>query len=185
MADTENWEGRLEQERKEKDRFFGEHPRSPIPADQREGFDGLRYYSPDPSYRFELELREHESKEQITTETTTEGEQEYLRWGEFTFEIDGEEYTLQAYKGSPDEERFWLPFRDETNGEETYGAGRYIDLEEDEHLTDEGMWEVDFNAAYNPFCVYSPEYECPLIPRENWLDTRIEAGEKNYESAAK
>lgn len=184
MADTDNWERRLEREREEKDHFFGDHPRSPIPATEREGFDGLRYFSPDPEYRFELELREHDSKEQITTETTTEGEQEYIRWGEFAFELDGEEYTLQAYKSSPDEERFWVPFKDETNEEETYGGGRYLDLERDEHLTEDGAWILDFNRAYNPFCVYSEEYECPLIPLENWLETRIEAGEKMYGSKA-
>jgi hypothetical protein len=86
---------------------------------------------------------------------------------------------LQAYRPIDDADRFWVPFRDETNGEETYDAGRYLDLEPDEHRLD-GEWVLDFNRAYNPTCAYNHAYECPLIPMENWLDVRIEAGEKDF-----
>lgn len=178
--DTDTWKKQIERLREEKDRFFGEHPHSPIPPDEREDFDGLEYYPPDPNYRFELDLEEDEHRDTITVETTTEGEQEYIRWGRFTFAVDDTECVLHAYKGDPDEDRLWVPFRDATNGEETYGAGRYLDLEADEDRTADGTWILDFNAAYSPFCAYSEEYECPLIPMENWLDVRIEAGEKTY-----
>jgi hypothetical protein len=88
--------------------------------------------------------------------------------------------TLQAYKSDPDEDRLWVPFRDETSGEETYGAGRYLDLVPGDHRTANGRWVVDLNEAYNPTCAYNYAYECPMVPVENWLDVRIEAGERDY-----
>ncbi|HKL28111.1 MAG TPA: DUF1684 domain-containing protein [Natrialbaceae archaeon] len=178
---SEDWIDELREIRQRKGDYFREHPHSPIPQDQQgEQFPGLEYFDVDPDLRFELDLKEHDEKEEITVETTADGEQHYLRYGEFAFEIDGEEHTLQAYRPIGGEERFWVPFRDETNDEETYGAGRYLDLEPDEHQTPEGKWVLDLNQAYNPTCAYNAAYECPLIPMANWLDVRVEAGEKDY-----
>ncbi|MFB6195969.1 MAG: DUF1684 domain-containing protein [Haloplanus sp.] len=175
-----DWKAEVEAQRAEKDDFFETSPHSPLPPDERDSFDGLDYYPIRESYRFELPLHEHDDKETVTVGTSTGGEQEYLRWGEFRFEVDGDEVTLQAYKSAPDDDRLWVPFRDATSGEETYGAGRYLDLEAHSHRTDEGTWMLDFNEAYNPTCAYSDQYECPLPPSENWLDVPIEAGEKAY-----
>ncbi|WP_276302505.1 DUF1684 domain-containing protein [Halorussus lipolyticus] len=190
-----DWRETVRRQRAEKDDYFGDHPRSPIPDDERDEFEGLNYYPIDEDYRFALSLREHEDKERVTVSTSTEGEQEYVRWGEFRFEADGEDVTLQAYKSDPDEDRLWVPFRDETSGDETYGAGRYLDLEPADHRIapdesddgerddegeDDAEWILDFNQAYNPTCAYSDRYECPLPPMENWLDVAIEAGEKTY-----
>ncbi|MFB6095134.1 MAG: DUF1684 domain-containing protein [Halodesulfurarchaeum sp.] len=170
----------VQDQRRQKEQYFAESPRSPIPPAQQEDFPGLEYYPVDEDLRFELPLDEHDEKESLVVETTTGNEREYLRWGEFNFEVDGTTLTLQAYKGDPDEDRLWVPFRDETNGEETYGAGRYLDLEPDHHRVEDDGWVLDFNQAYNPTCAYNEAYECPLIPTENWLDVRIEAGEKDY-----
>lgn len=175
-----DWREDIRHRRAEKDEAFREHPSSPIPDDERESFEGLDYFPVDEDCRFVHPLHEHDEKERIIVATSTEGEREYLRWGEFRFEVDDEEVTLQAYKSDTDDERLWVPFRDETSGEETYGTGRYLDLEPDEHLTDDGEWILDFNEAYNPTCAYSERYECPLPPMENWLDVPIEAGEKTY-----
>lgn len=172
------WADRLREERREKDEYFAKHPQSPIPRDKRDAFDGLDYFPPDEAFRFALELHEFDDHETLTVETTRDGEQTYLRWGEFKVEIDGETYTLTAYKNDVDDERLWVPFRDETTGEETYPAGRYLDFTEDDRTSD-SKWILDFNRAYSPFCAYSDAYECPLVPRENWLDVRIEAGEKS------
>jgi uncharacterized protein (DUF1684 family) len=180
-----DWQTALETHREEKDEFMREHPHSPLPDAEREVFTGLDYFALDPNYRFELDLQELDETEPITVETTTDGTREYLAWGVFTFDIDGVEHSLRAFRNAGDDgdEGFWLPFRDETSGEETYGAGRYIDLDADEDRTDDGRWVVDFNRAYNPFCAYSAAYECPLVPMSNWLDVRVEAGEKTYEGA--
>lgn len=167
----------IKRERREKDRFFKQHPRSPIPSKNRENFNGLDYYPIKSEFRFKLELHEHEDKEEITVDDSKGDQQSYLRWGKFQFKIDGQKYILNAYKKSQGEQRLWVPFKDKTNGEETYGAGRYIDLEPSKHKEDD-KWILDFNQAYNPFCAYNEDYVCPFIPPENWLETEVKAGEK-------
>ncbi len=169
---------KIERERKEKDLFFKTHPQSPIPYEKRDSFNGLKYYPINPKLRFTLELHEHKDKKKIEINDNKGNKQEFIRWGEFRFKINGKQVTLQAYKSKSNEERLWIPFRDETNKEETYGAGRYIDLESFRHK-EGGKWILDFNQAYNPFCAYSENYVCPFIPSENWLKVKIEVGEKN------
>ncbi|MFW6449369.1 MAG: DUF1684 domain-containing protein, partial [Halobacteriota archaeon] len=154
-----DWKEAIRHQREHKDEYFASHPHSPIPPADRETFDGLSYYPVEEAYRFELELHEHAEKEAVTVGTSSGGEQDYRRWGEFRFEVDGEQVSLQAYKADPDDDRLWVPFRDATSGETTYGAGRYLDLEADHHRLDGGRWVLDFNEAYNPTCAYSDHYE--------------------------
>jgi len=179
MMGISEWKTRLELERKNKDRFFGQHFQSPMSVEERGKFKGLDYYPPDSKYRFELKLHEHEEKEKIKVQDTQGNAREFLRWGEFRFKIDDKECVLQAYKSNPMEERLFVPFHDTTNSKETYGAGRYLDLEPGEHYT-EGKWVLDFNKAYNPWCAYSKYYACPFVPPENWLKVPVRAGEKDY-----
>jgi len=174
------WEANLERARGRKDTFFAQHWQSPIPARDRLRFKGLEYYPPDPSYRFELEIHEHPEKQAMRMAYTKGNEQDFLRWGEFRFKIDGKEQALQAYRSNPQEEMLFVPFRDATSGKETYGAGRYLDLEPERDRAQEGKWILDFNQAYNPWCVYSEAYTCPFVPMGNWLEVSILAGEKNY-----
>jgi len=178
--EVSEWKRRIELERENKDSFFGQHSQSPIPAEERGKFKGLDYYSPDPKYSFELELHEHREKEKIKVQDTQGNEREFLRWGEFRFKIDDEEYALQVYKSNPMEEKLFIPFRDATSSKETYGSGRYLDLEPNGHQTPEGKWILDFNKAYNPWCAYSEYYACPFVPPENWLKVPVRAGEKDY-----
>lgn len=178
--DEESWRERLHEGREAKAAHFRDAERSPLPPDRRgEDFPGLAFFDPDPDYRYVLELRTYEDPESITVETTADGEQTYRRVGEFRFEIDVEPVSLQAYQPTDESDRLWVPFRDATNGEETYPAGRYVDLEPEAHHTDAG-WVLDLNTAYNPTCAYNTAYECPLIPTENWLEVRVEAGEQDF-----
>ena len=170
---------KIEEERKEKDIFFATHWQSPISPEERSKFKGLRYYPPNPELKFELELHEHSNKEIIQIEDTKGNIREFLRWREFRFKIKNKECVLQAYKSDPEEDRLFIPFRDATSGKETYGAGRYLDLDEKDR-TEKGKWILDFNRAYNPWCAYNENYACPFVPPENWLDVPIEAGEKSY-----
>lgn len=179
MTTAYKWEERLDYERKEKDSFFAAHWQSPIPVQERPEFMGLSYYPIDPNFRFELELLEHSNKSTIQVEDTKGVIRQFLRWGEFRFNVGNKECTLQAYKSSPEEERLFIPFRDETSDKETYGAGRYLDLDSRDRTTN-GRWILDFNKTYNPWCAYSENYACPFVPPENWLKIPIKAGEKNY-----
>jgi len=180
IMEISKWKEDLEREREMKDRFFAEHWQSPIPAKERTQFKGLDYFPLDPSYRFELELHEHEERRAVRMAYTKSQEQDFLRWGEFRFKVGDKEQAIQAYKSDPAEERLFILFRDATSGKETYGAGRYLDLEPDRDRTVEGKWILDLNKAYNPWCVYSEDYTCPFVPPENWLEVPIRAGEKNY-----
>jgi uncharacterized protein (DUF1684 family) len=174
------WERDLERERGRKDVFFAEHPGSPILYQDRLKFKGLEYFPPDPNYRFELQLYEHEEKKVVRMAYTKGEERDFTRWGEFRFKIGGKEQTLQVYKMDPKKEMLFIPFKDATSGKETYGAGRYLDLEPERDCSPEGEWILDFNRAYNPWCVYSEAYTCPFVPSENWLEVPILASEKNY-----
>ncbi len=178
--DTESWKQWVETGRRQKDTFFASHPQSPLPGEKRHSFRGLDYWPPDPAYRFELDLHEHDEKQVIQVADTKGQNRSLLRWGEFRFTIGDQECVLQAYKSDSREERLFIPFRDPTSGTESYGAGRYLDLSPDTHLSDDGKWILDLNDAYNPWCAYSEDYACPFVPPENRLTAPVRAGEKSY-----
>jgi len=174
------WKANLERAREEKDAFFAQHWQSPVAPQDRPWFKGLEYYPPDPSYKFELELHEHPEKGMVKMAYTKGNEQDFVHWGEFRFKMGEKEQALQVYKRSREEELLFVPFKDATSGKETYGAGRYLDLEPGRGRTQEGKWILDFNQAYNPWCAYSEAYTCPFVPVENCLEVPILAGEKTY-----
>ncbi len=163
----------IEAERVEKDRFFRASPYSPL--EDRSSFTGLNYYPPDPAWRFELPLQAAEQVEELTIQTSTGDAQTYYRAGTIEFEVEGQAARLAVYK-SPHHDEPFIPFRDTTSGQETYGAGRYLEPVE----LAGGKLLVDFNLAYNPYCAYSEHYSCPLPPLENWLKVPIRAGEKAF-----
>jgi uncharacterized protein (DUF1684 family) len=180
IMSVSDWKTNMEKERETKDAFFAQQWQSPIPPQDKPRFKGLEYYPPDPSYRFELELHEHPEKQAVRMAYTKGNEQDFIRWGEFKFKVGEKEQALQAYKTSRNEEMLFVPFKDASSGKETYGAGRYLDLETERDRTTEGKWILDFNQAYNPWCAYSEAYTCPFVPVENWLEVPILAGERNY-----
>jgi uncharacterized protein (DUF1684 family) len=167
--------------RAEVDDFMQFHPQSPLAAEQREAFEGLPYYDENDALIVVVRPQMFPEEEPLVELTTNTGEiRPHRRWARFTFVVDGQEAALTIYSDPAGEELF-LPFKDATNGRETYGAGRYLDDNRPglRRLVD-GRLEVDFNYAYNPYCAYSPAYSCPLPPAENWLSIPIAAGEKKY-----
>jgi uncharacterized protein (DUF1684 family) len=180
-SSEDDYVNQVEMERREKDHFFGGHPQSPIPFVLRDLLSGLAYFPPNPKYRLKAKLHPYPKPEPVVMPTSKGVPRDMVKWGYFEFTIDGQTRRLQAYKSAPGpEERveasLFIPFRDATSGKESYGAARYLDLEPS--TADE--YELDFNRAYNPYCAYSDDYVCPFPPRENWLDLRIEAGEKDF-----
>jgi len=172
---------RVEQERREKDHWFREGHDSPIPHEVRHAFRGLDYYPIDPGLRFRLRISVSPEQEPLTFPTSKGTQQQYLRYGTFEFSVAGETARLHGYRpahahGAQD--YVFVPFRDATSARETYGAGRYLDLP----FQPSGVYDVDFNRAYNPYCAYSDDYVCPLPPPENWLKVPIRAGERNWET---
>ncbi len=164
----------LLEQRRAKDDFFRTSHHSPLAHDDRHGFEGLDYFAPDPDLVFNLEVEPGDGSE-VQFPTSDDRVKTYRKAGRVSFEVDGDTAELTLYDtGHPG---YFIPFRDKTSGDSTYGAGRYLDIDPN----DDGTVTIDFNLAYNPSCVYSDDYSCPLPPIENWLQVPIEAGEKMYE----
>lgn len=123
IMNVDDWKEDLERQRKGKDFFSASHPQSPLPPAKRQRLPGLACWPPNPDYRFELPLLDHDEKKLITVEDTGGHVRELHRWGEFRFELHGKRCTLEAYKSNPDADRLFVPFRDATSGKESYGAG--------------------------------------------------------------
>jgi uncharacterized protein (DUF1684 family) len=164
--------------REDKDEFFRTSARSPLPEAEREGFPGLPYFPVDEALRFEgLTLEPYSGSEPTTFEIpTSDGKlRPAERAGTFRFEVGAVPCSLTGYTfAGGTAESVFVPFLDGTTGAESYGAGRYLDLDRDE----DGTYALDFNLAYHPSCVYDMKFSCPLTPAENRLPVRIEAGER-------
>ena len=164
--------------REEKDDYFREAHDSPLLPEDKPGFTGIAYFPPDRSYRVEgLRLEPPASGEARTLHIPTSDNQirQARRVGQLRFELGGQPVSLHGYAfGDEDDGSLFVPFMDATSGNETYTAGRYLDLDPE----DDGTYTLDFNIAYHPTCVFSPYYSCPLTPEENRLPVRVEAGEK-------
>jgi uncharacterized protein (DUF1684 family) len=171
----------LDDFRADKDAFFRDDPRSPLTDEQRAGFTGLSYFPEAADLEIEgvLETDGVDLDEPIVMQTSTGGEQTYHRAGVVRFEVDGQPAQVTLYS-SPDMHELFLPFRDATSGKDTYGAGRYLEVERPEA---ENNVVIDFNVAYNPYCAYNPNWSCPIPPGENWLTVPIRAGERTFHSA--
>ena len=153
---------------------------SPVPLEaRRKGFAGLEYFPFDPTYQFRLKLERYESPVMVRIGLSNGEVVEALRFGFLEFVLDGRLLRLQVYKKRVDDVEVFVPFKDLTSAVETYGAGRYVDVQVDP--TDDSC-VLDFNLAYNPLCAFgSGEFDCPLPPAENWLlDVADRAGEKKY-----
>ncbi len=167
--------------RETRDRLYRTHPQSPLEPESRARFSGLDYFDYDP--RLRLTAPVIASPERVDELPVSRGELiRFRRFATVELELDGgartlETYWLDAYGGG-----LFLSFGDGTNGGETYGGGRYLlDTVKGADLGErDGELILDFNFAYNPSCVYSPRWACPLAPPANRLDVRIGAGERMW-----
>lgn len=169
----------IEKSRKEKDRILKLSPDSPIIKADRASFQGLKYFPVDLKYRLEARLEPYSNSEKIKILTSKGEQDEYIKYGALKFTIDSVECSLDAFKSTApdvDSKRLFIPFKDATSGKETYGSGRYLELEESANKA----YTIDFNLAYNPYCAYNADFSCPIPPAQNTLKVAIKAGEKNY-----
>lgn len=155
---------------------------SPLKDKDRKHFTGLDFFKFDSAFVVSATFKSTPNQDVFKMKTTTDRLPEYIKYGELTFQLNGKTQELNVYQnlGLIQEKEFqdylFLPFLDLTNGEDSYGGGRYIDLRIPEHDT----VEIDFNKAYNPYCAYNENYSCPIVPRENYLDLEIRAGVKAF-----
>lgn len=168
--------------RRRKDAHFAAG-RGPLRGDRLIGFSGLSYFPVQESWRLftGLELSPGNLGAGVPLETTTGEPRVMARLGRLALTLPGGAgVRLSAFAPLGEERpaRLFIPLRDGTSGRETYPAGRYLDAPVTWHSDDEATAEVDFNFAYHPYCAYAEGWTCPLPPPENWLDLRVEAGER-------
>ena len=170
-----------------RERLYREHPQSPVPVGERAAFHA-QHFALDPRQRFEVAINADRGPETpgqsglLELPTSAGGSMRFQRigWVDVPFPAGSRRlalYWMEGYAGG-----LFLPFRDGTNGHETYGAGRYLlDAAKGADLGGNlasGTLRLDFNFAYQPSCAFDPRWACPLAPSENWLDIRVEAGER-------
>jgi uncharacterized protein len=172
------YEQQVQAARADKDAAFRTRDNSPIPIASRAAFPGLSYFAVDPAYRVPAVLTEDPSQRAVVMELPTSSTElrRMRKVGALGFTVAGASYTLTAFVDAtaPDVRRLFVPFGDLTNGAETYKGGRYLDLDR----TPTGLYDLDFNRVYHPFCVYDASYVCPVPPRENRMTAAIKAGER-------
>ncbi len=150
---------------------------SPIPASERENFKGLHYFDPDPAYKVNARFVPIDTGGIVEMATSTERIARFRVAGKLLFTLHDTALELFAYESTEyQSNEYFVPFLDETNGFETYGGGRYLDIP----IPDTNTVVLDFNLAYNPYCAYNHDYSCVVPPLENALPVKILAGEKNY-----
>jgi len=163
---------------KNKNAYFQDPNTSPLRPKEKKKFNGLDFFTPDSKYQVNAFFRESVTKDTIQMKTNTGSVTSEIRYGNLFFELNNRQYVLPVYRevGAEDDYVF-LPFTDLTNGDLTYGGGRYLDFT----FPLKETVLIDFNKAYNPYCAYNPKYSCPLVPSVNHLDIAIIAGEKSFE----
>lgn len=161
---------------------FADASKSPLSEKDLAAFKALDFFPIDGAFIVNAEFSKSKNEKAFEMKTTTERTPMYVKYGEISFILKEKKFKLNVYRNvelsrKPGFKNYlFLPFSDLTSGEETYIGGRYLDLEipEGNHIT------IDFNQAYNPYCAYNYKYSCPIVPLENDLAIKIEAGVKNF-----
>ena len=162
--------------------YFKDASVSPLKPKDLKNFQGLDFFEFDSIYVVKAKIEETKESLPFKMKTTTDIPADVRKYADLFFQITDKEFELSVYENleyegvEGYENYLFLPFLDETNGNETYGGGRYLDL----HLNGTDSIIIDFNRAYNPKCVYDENFSCPIVPRKNFLNIRIEAGVKNF-----
>jgi hypothetical protein len=176
----------IEQHREEYKGEFLTDPRSPL---SEEDLPLLRFYPPDQRYQLTCRFIRTPEEKPFDLPTYSGITRPYVKYGILQFEWEGSSYQLAVYQNLalrqlPQYAQYlFLPFRDPTNGETTYGGGRYIDLQMPASGTE--ILQIDFNKCYNPWCHYSDGFNCPIPPTENHLTFPILAGEMMWAGETK
>jgi uncharacterized protein (DUF1684 family) len=161
---------------------FSDPETSPLPDRYRKDFNGLDFFEPDTTFIVNARFTRTPDATPFLMPTTTDRMSKEVVYGVVSFQLKGNSYQLEVYQNEElkedegYEDYLFLPFTDATNGNETYGGGRYIDLS----IPNGDQIVIDFNKAYNPYCTYNKKYSCPIVPSQNALDIEIFAGVKAF-----
>ncbi|MFL0354633.1 DUF1684 domain-containing protein [Xanthomarina sp. GH4-25] len=161
---------------------FKDATKSPLKDKDRKDFKELDFFKFDSTYIVSATLKRTPDSKWFKMRTTTDRVSQERVFGILTFFLKGKEHQLNIFQGKDlmQKEEYadylFLPFLDLTNGDASYGGGRYIDL----RIPEGDTLIIDFNTAYNPLCAYNEKYSCPIVPRENYLNIEVKAGVKDF-----
>ena len=164
---------------------FKDATKSPLKDKDRKHFTGLDFYAFDSTYVVTAQVKRTPEAKPFKMKTTTNRRPEYVQFGVVSFTLKGKDYELNIYqnlgliKKEGYEDYLFLPFLDDTNGEGSYAGGRYTEV----RLPKGDTMVIDFNTAYNPYCAYNAKYSCPIVPRANYIATKVEAGVKAFKKS--
>ncbi len=169
----------VQAERARKDEAFRRQVDQPIPLARQQEFLPLKYFPIDPAYAVTASFTPAAARTPLQMPTSTGQLRDMEQVGTLSFTLKGQLLTLGAFveTGTPPN-RLFVPFTDLTSGTETYSAGRYLELDR----TATGIYTIDFNRAFHPYCYYNESYDCPYPPLSNRLPTPVRAGEKLAQS---
>lgn len=185
---TDRYPVKVKLHRAEKDSSFRDPETSPLPDTLIGHFEGLHYFPVDTNFVVNARFRRTPGAKSFIMETTGPKQPEYIKYGVLYFDLKGKRRVLNVYRNlghinTEFNDYLFVPFTDETNGDSTYGGGRYLDLYLP--IKDNEIVRLDFNLAYNPYCVYNyGKFDCPVPPSDNRLDISVKAGEKMYRGNA-
>jgi len=170
----------LTKERKEKNYNLQFDLNSPFNRDTTITFNPLNYYEPNPDFIFKSKLIVYDIQDTVAILGTRGETRPAILLGYLELKKDSKVHRINVYKsfGRTGEPYYSIWFTDRTTGKETYGVGRYLDFELNDHP--EFVYTIDFNKAYNPYCAYSALFTCPIPRVEDYIDMEIGAGEKNF-----
>lgn len=178
---AQDFKAEIEKHREEYKAEFLKSANAPL---KQEDFDYLRFYEPNEKFKVKSKFVATKRGKPFELPTSAGKTKTYVKFGELRFQIDKKKYKLAVYQSlglkiiPQYRDYLFIPFKDLTNGKESYGGGRYLDLRMKQLESDKIY--LDFNKAYNPYCAFSEGYSCPIPPKENHLKIAIEAGEKNF-----
>ena len=151
---------------------------------KKEDLKYLKFYDPDSTFQVPAIFVRAKNSQSFEMPTYSGTKKTFVKYGTVKFRLYGKKQTLTVYRSLSLQtlpqyrDYLFLPFKDKTSGNETYGGGRYIDLKTSD--VKDGNFLLDFNKAYIPYCAYSEGYNCPIPPKVNTMVVSVEAGEKNF-----
>jgi len=181
-SEPEDYTSTIAAQRAAKDEAFKAQPDNPVPPDKMDALVPLAYFPIDEMYAVPASLEPAAERTRLQVPTSTGKIRDIERIGTLRFMVKGQKMSLTAFHelDQPQITRLFVPFADPTNGTETYAAGRYMELDP----TPTGIYVVDFNVAYHPYCYYNEAFDCPFPPKENRLEMPIRAGERLHQAAS-
>lgn len=169
---------------KELNDSFKDPESSPLTVKEIKKFKGLEFYPINEDLMIVAKLERLSNEIPFTMPTSSQKEKVFVRYAIAHFTIDGKQYKFPLYQSLQIQQTeeyadyLFAPFTDLTSAITTYGGGRYLDLK----IPEGDSIVIDFNKAYNPSCAYSPNYNCPIPPRENDLALEVKAGVMAWEN---